>query len=379
MLFDEVVNNLEENKQKREQGKVIAIPFPFKRFSKYIPGVQQGRYIICTASTKVGKTKFADFLFVYGLLDWLEKNPNAGIDIRINYFCLESSKIDKMKEAISYYLFTRKNIVLPPDKMDSIYEDYILSDTGIVEIKSLRSVFQFFESKVKFHDSIRNPFGIYKEIRSIAHAEGHYEDSEGNILSTQAIEKGDLDTIRKLHSYVPDNPDIYYINIFDHFGLLQPEKHHYGKGDPLRECIKEFSSRHCLMMRDRWKHTVIGIQQQANAQESVENYRLNKLRPTGNGLADCKDTQRDVDMMLGLFSPARHELVEWLGYDIEFFADQYRELSVILNRRGNTPITSLWFNGASNYFKELPRVEDKEEITKVMKETKTLRSLLYGN
>lgn len=379
MLFDDVIKGLEDNKIKREKGEIIAIPFPFKRFSKYIPGIQRGRYIICTASTKVGKTKFTDFMFVYGILDWLEKNPNTGIDIRINYFCLESSKEDKMKEAISYYLFTRKNIVLPPDKMESIYDDYILSDEGMIEIKSLRDVFKFFESKVTFHDNVRNPFGIFKEVRKIAHKEGYYIDKHGDKLETKKIEEGVLSEISQIYTYVPNDPNIYYINIFDHFGLLQPETKHDNGNDPLRTCIKEFSSKWCLMMRDRWKHTVVGIQQQANAQESVDNFKLNKLRPSGAGLADCKDTQRDVDMMLGLFSPARHELKTWLGYNIENLHDQYRELSVILNRRGNATITSLWFNGASNYFEEMPKADDESAIKKVEKKTENLRTLLYDN
>lgn len=377
MLFDDITSGLEDNKNKREKGEIIAIPFPFKRFNKFIPGIQRGRYIICTASTKVGKSKFTDFMFVYGVLDWMLNNPNVEIDVKINYFSLEMSKEDKIKEAISYYLYSRKNIILTPDRMDSLYDDYILTDSHLSEIKDLRVIFEFFHSKVDIFDNISNPFGIYKEIRKQAHENGYYVDKNENRLSTEKIEDGEESEIIKIFSYRSTNSNLYVINIVDHFGLLKPENKHLKSSDPLRATIKEFSSNYALKIRDRWKHIIVGIQQQANAQESVDNFKLNKLRPSGAGLGDCKDTQRDVDMMLGLFSPIRHELNEWNNYPIDELRDQYRELSVILNRRGNATITNLWFNGASNYFEELPRPDDAVNIAKIITKTKQLQKEIY--
>jgi hypothetical protein len=52
-LFNNVYEGILRNKRLREEGKDISIPFPFPRFSEEIPGIQQGRYIICTAGTKV--------------------------------------------------------------------------------------------------------------------------------------------------------------------------------------------------------------------------------------------------------------------------------------------------------------------------------------
>ena len=69
-------------------------------------------------------------------------------------------------------------------------------------------------------------------------------------------------------------------------------------------------------MRDRWKYIVVNVQQQMAQQESVEHAQANMLRPSANGLADNKLTGRDVDMMLGLFSPFRFRRAEWEGYDI---------------------------------------------------------------
>lgn len=45
-----------ENKTRREriiEGKYNCIPFPFKRFRKIYPGIEQGKYLIITANQKV--------------------------------------------------------------------------------------------------------------------------------------------------------------------------------------------------------------------------------------------------------------------------------------------------------------------------------------
>jgi len=92
-------------------------------------------------------------------------------------------------------------------------------------------------------------------------------------------------------------------------------------------------------------------------QESVENAKADKLRPSPDGLGISKNTQQDFDTLFGLFSPARHNKFSWEGYDIRALGDSHREFEVLLNRRGNSVMTQLYFNGASNYFMELPKPE----------------------
>ena len=44
MIFDRVLDDLKNKKQRRIDGKVNAIPFPFKRFGKVLPGIEQAKY-----------------------------------------------------------------------------------------------------------------------------------------------------------------------------------------------------------------------------------------------------------------------------------------------------------------------------------------------
>lgn len=54
IIFDRVHKELKENKQNRLDGKVNAIPWlSMPKLSNVLPGVQQKRYTIVTANSKV--------------------------------------------------------------------------------------------------------------------------------------------------------------------------------------------------------------------------------------------------------------------------------------------------------------------------------------
>ena len=65
-LYKNTLESLRKNKDLRLSGKFTSIPFILlPELSKVIPGVEQEKYYIVTANSKVGKTKLADFLFLY--------------------------------------------------------------------------------------------------------------------------------------------------------------------------------------------------------------------------------------------------------------------------------------------------------------------------
>ena len=82
---------------------------------------------------------------------------------------------------------------------------------------------------------------------------------------------------------------------------------------------------------------------------------IDKLRPSADGLGDCKLVGRDVNLMIGLFAPARYKIEDYEGYDITRLGDHYRELLILFNRDGGGFCSDhLLFHGAVNFFKELP-------------------------
>lgn len=143
----------------------------------------------------------------------------------------------------------------------------------------------------------------------------------------------------------------------------------------LHSSIGVLSSDYLIKLRNRFNYIPVVVQQQAASQESVENKKANKLKPSLDGLGDNKMTQRDCNVAIGLFSPFRHEIPEYMGYDITFFKNNIRFLEVLANREGSAgDICPLYFDGAVNYFKELPKPKDHEEMSKVYKFIKNLRN-----
>lgn len=80
--------------------------------------------------------------------------------------------------------------------------------------------------------------------------------------------------------------------------------------------------------------------------------------------------------MLGLFSPFRHEIANYLGYDILRFRNHIRFLEVVVNREGEqNSICPLYFDGMTNTFQELPKPNDPE-LEKYYNRAKQLNILI---
>lgn len=363
-LFKDTLIYLEENKRKREEGKLICIPFPFKRISQKYPGTQVARYDLWSANSKVGKTKITDFIYTYHNIDWIIKNKNKGIDYKVDYFSLEASEKEKALGYMCYRIYLKHGVVLDSEKISSVYEEYILTDE---HLKLLREEEEYFTKHVSKHlnyiSGIRNKYGIYKHVKNFADNNGVYVDKiTGKQVDTDLVNKDSK--VRFTTKYVPNNPDLIYKPIVDHLSLFTIEKMF-----PTLKLSMDAYSKDCISMRNRWGFSPTNVQQQANAQESLMNKQANMMRPSANGLSDSKDTAKDINYLFGLFSPHRMEQTTWPmttkdSYDITRLKDNYRELSLIMNRHGSTPKTHLYFNGAVNYFEELPKNMTNEDYKK---------------
>jgi hypothetical protein len=268
------------------------------------------------------------------------------------------SKEEKMLSAFANILFVKENIRVSPSDLKSPNIDNILSEDVLNTIKKYEPYFKKLEEVVEFIDDVRNPYGIYKTLENYAEANGttHYREIDNN-----------GEKISVFDHYEPNDPDEYVIIIIDHISLITPEKDKdTGISMSLHQSIGKLSSNYLVKLRNRFNYVPVVIQQQAQAQESLENKKYNKLKPTLDGLGDNKMTQRDANVVLGLFSPYRHEIPDYFGYDITFFKDNIRFLEILANREGLSNSTCpLYFDGAVNYFSELPLPTDIKGITQV--------------
>jgi hypothetical protein len=118
-------------------------------------------------------------------------------------------------------------------------------------------------------------------------------------------------------------------------------------------------SKSFVSFRNKYHYTPILIQQQTGEKENVEHFKAAKLEPSKDGLSNTKLTYNDCDIALGIFSPQKHEIKKYRGYQVIDMGDSYRNISVFKNRFGVSNVNvGCAFYGEVNYFKELPRSED---------------------
>jgi len=323
-----------------------------KRLSTVLPGVMKGRYICVSGGSKEGKTQLTDFLYMYQPIEYILDHPNCGLSLKIKYFSLELSKEVKMAQAMCYRLFTKHNIVIGPDNLMSIFNEYILDDNilNILKSNEFSEWFNLFENTVEFIDSIRYPTGIKINVEAYANQNGHYtkkeidwQDDNGNTTKRVVNDK-----------YIADNPDEIVEIIVDHAALLSE------KGKTLYQCIKELSSDHFIHMRDKWGYSPILVMQQS-ADSLTQQFTgkggniLDKVKPTPEGLANCKDVRQDINLLIGIFSPYKYKESEYDGWDLTKLRDTHREVSILMNRNGKANASiQVGFWGSSNVFMELP-------------------------
>ena len=366
-LFNRTIESLKENKTLREAGKHITIPFGFPRLNKLHPGISKGTINLISANTKIGKSQITDALYLYNPVNFV-LTQNTNIKVKIFSFNLEMSKESKMRQVIAYRLYKKHQIRLAPRKLQSLYEDYILSDDILRFIDEDREWFESFENIVTFTDSVRNPTGIMKMMTDYARNNGKYYNKHNEIIPMDKILLNDEEVNKTIDRYEQNDPDEYRIIITDHLGIMQCEKNQ-GVTMNLYDTISKWSSDYCIRLRNRFGYIMANVQQQAAGNEGVDALKVDRQEPSANNLSDNKSTAKDCDMLITLHSPFRAKQRAYMGYNIEKLKDNYRHLKIEFDRNGSGCETPLFFDGSVNFFSELPLPEQMtpalyDEITK---------------
>lgn len=356
-LKDRVRYKVEERRNRLKQGKINSISSPFKRFKSELIGIQQRKMYLISSFTKGSKTQFTSFFFIFTPLFYAYNNPNK-IRIRFFMYLLEETKEDMMARLMCHliYKLSGERLEVSMEQLMSTDSDNPVPDEAlaIMDTEEFNNIIDFFEAHTFFSDS-PNPTGIWNECRSYAEENGKtfykkkkYKDEFGVERETEGFDW-----------YKPDDEDEYRIIIVDHLSLLSPER-----GFTLKQTMDK-AGEYGILLRDRYNFTPVFIQQQNTDQESIDAFKLQRLRPTVAGLADSKYSARNCNVFLGLFSPIKFELSDYKGYNIEKFRDNIRFLEVVLNRGGSQGgLVALYFNGRVCDYKELPKPDDKEAMAK---------------
>lgn len=316
-LFKDMVNNIERRKSRRENGQFNAIPCPFPKLSEYYSGIEKGRYELITANKKAGKSQFTDFMYVYNPIKFCFNNE-SDLDVEIHYLCLEMTREQKMMQAMCHFLF------VDSDGKIRVSPEDLRSKVKPLDKEILDAIVRYEPFFVKYLDRV------------------HYHD---NYRSVGEIRNFTQSLCQKVD---PKSEKITEL-IVDHISLVSPRQ-----GQSLKQGIDELSATVFVQARNLYRINPIVVQQQSNDKESFEARKQNDLLPSFGGLSDSKDTARDVDVAMGIFSPHNAKMQMYGGINVAKYQDNLRILNIIGGREstGNREV-ALHFDGAVSYFKEM--------------------------
>lgn len=309
-----------------------------------------------------GKSKFCDHLFIYEPLFFALEHSE--MRVKVLYFTLEMSPEEKYNEFLCHLLFRLDGIEISPTELKSTDQDHPVDEKilELLETERYQRYIKAFENMVIYVDDQRNPTGINKYCRDYALTHGHLNFRKEMRKDKLTDELREVEVIDPINPYTPDDPEEYRIIIIDNASNLTNEN-----GMKKMETIDRMS-KYGITLRNQLSYIFVLIQHQAQAQEGIENQKLNKLYPSSDGLADCKTTTRDANLVLGLYSPFKYGLQEHEKYDITKFRNNIRFLYVIEDRDNGSAgqICPLFFDGAVSSFAELPLPEQKDQLRQVM-------------
>lgn len=363
----DVLETLRKRRQNILNGGVNCIPLPFQRFRSDIPGIEQDQYVVVTTNAKVCKTQFTDYLYVFYALDYAYAHPEK-CSVHILYFSLEERREKIVTRYLSYLLYKIDGIRMSPTDLRSTSAEYPVPEEILDKIDSAeyQKRLEFFERCVQFEFDKTTAKEIVNTCVNYAKSVGTYTSHKETIgfNETEVID-----------SYQNNDPNHYKIMIVDHIGIIDTEP-----GDSLKSSIDALSKACLHVLRNKYHYTCEVVQQQTADTEGLEAIKQKKMVPSTTGLADSKYTQKDADVVLGLFDPSRFGLPQWLGYKIQDvdgtgLRNYVRFMYVLVNRNNEMGgICPLFFDGTVCNFEELPRPDDVDALAKWYNRAQNLKS-----
>lgn len=347
-LFERTQQSLIKRRENLLNGNINSIPSPFKRFKNDFVGLEQNSYLLISSYSKGGKSQFTLFLLFEALMHILDYPESA--DLKVFYFALEETDERILQRFESYLLYKLDKIRISPKNLRSTYNDNPVPEEILKLLSSERYqlYIRAFEKHFVF-SKVANPTGIKIMCEEYAKENGtiHYKTIK------MKNEFGDFEDRKIFDYYTPNNPQEFRVIVIDHCSLLKPER-----GASMKETIDQLS-KYFVDLRNNYGFSPILIQQQSTINESNDSLKLKNVRPSSRGLSDSSYTVRDSNTFLGLFSPFRFGIEEYMGYDIRVFKDHIRFLEVCVSRDGEVGgIVALFFDGCCNMFWELPLPND---------------------
>jgi hypothetical protein len=353
-LFEKTLSRIESSAALKKEGKYNGIPYPYPRLAQFVPSIDKEQVIGVTSFTGAGKSKFSRYTFVLYPYEFSLINDYP---FEMDYYALEDSAEKIFKNILCHYLSIKCKTKVTLFDLDSKFKE--LSPSIIKMIREGEKYLQDFSNKVRIKDSITNPYGIYKDVLKRA-------SELGEVITEKREWNGQ--TQNQIVGFKP-NSDVHWMLMCDNLNNIDKEKHHSDK----KEAMDNFVQKDCRLLYSKiFKMTCVIIHQQALEAErqqftSQGGSIIDKIKPSLANLGGTKEVVRSYHLVFSLFNPHKFKIGTYKGYDINNIGNNFREIEVLKNNDGigDNLSVPMYFDGASEYFKELPNSEkQKEELEK---------------
>lgn len=292
-----------------------------------IDGVTQGTYTLIISSSGSGKSSFSLYSYVYRpLMEHLDDD-----NFKVLYVSLEMSELSMFIKLMSIYIFETYGKKLSYKEILSKKRGYVLDEEGYQIVLKCEDWLNKIESKIEFYDKNVSADSLYA------------------ILCNRLEQCGEFVETETRKTYIPKNPDLIYVIVLDHIGLVRPKA-----GRTLKQEIDLVSS-YLVTLREMCNISPVVIQQANRDHGNIERFKAGKSAFTMNDSKDSGNTVNDCNIMLAIFDPFKEGIRNHRGYNVEEMAGRFRTCQVLKNRFGECDVeVGLNFFGEINYFMELP-------------------------
>lgn len=338
MIYDETLSEIERGKN----GLNTGIPITFTRLSHHVPNIQQRTYYLIGGESGSGKSALVDEIFVYQAIEWMIANKdNTNIKLHIKYFSFEIDKVRKISKFIARRIYTKYKILVDINYVLSKGKNRISDEVYEAVIKE-RNFFYQMEEYLDIIDTPMSPTGVYKTMSEHANNNGVWTKQGYNNI------------------YIPNDPNLYTLNIVDHVGLTPTEA-----GLTKKQTIDKLSN-NAITLRNKCGFSSIHIQQLNRDLSSSDRFKIHRVEPQLSDFKESGNPVENADLVFAVFSPARYELPTFHKYNSARLGRYLRSLHLLKNRDGEADtMIGMGFIGEVGLFFEMPKsAEMTEDIYK---------------
>jgi replicative DNA helicase len=332
-------DRLNDQIERGKKGLNTGIPFDgFGTLSNHIRNIQQGRYDMVFAGTSVGKTAFVNGTYIFGAINFLEKNPNYIHNLEIIYYSLEIPPEEQMAKHIAKLIWEEHGILTSVDQILSIGNEKIPKHVEVL-IESYREQMEAIQDKYIWFKTSLSPKSLFRDLISYAESRGKViRDQDGNLLE-----------------YIPNDPSLITLIAIDHIGLIN-----YNGYSSKKEAI-DLASRWLVKFRNMCRFSPLVISQVNRGSEQMDRRDNDNWMPMLSDIKDSGNTSEDANTVIAIASPFYYGVSSCLGFDITRFKDRYRLIKILKNRNGKRNLlASFLFIGEVGAYYQLPNADELE-------------------